>query len=122
MDRHQAGRDQSAVFDLSGLVVGPLLQFRLTFPGDSPGGRQSIGRFRLSVCAGDVPADLRPPREAKPPPHDVAFVVTESVPPFRMMVQGPDLFEKTYVLKRGDVDKKDGEATPGVLQVLSPAA
>jgi len=51
-------------------------------------------------------------------PHDVAFAVTEGVPPYRMMIQGPDLYEKTYILKRGDVDKKEAEATPGFLQVL----
>jgi hypothetical protein len=53
------------------------------------------------------------------PACDVAFVVTEGVPPYRMMIQGPDLYDTTFVLKRGDVDKKDGEAPPGVLQVLT---
>jgi len=35
-----------------------------------------------------------------------------------MMIQGPDLYETTYILKRGDVDKKEGVAAPGFLQVL----
>jgi hypothetical protein len=52
------------------------------------------------------------------PPHDVAFAVTEGVPPYRMMIQGPDLYPTTYILKRGDVDKKEAEASPGFLQVL----
>jgi hypothetical protein len=119
VDRKHAGRDQSAVYDLAGLAVGPELRFRLSFPGDSPAGRQALGKFRLSVCTGEVPAELAPPRPEPAPPHEVAFVVTEGVPPYRMMFQGPDLFAKTFALKRGDVEKKDGVATPGVLQVLS---
>jgi hypothetical protein len=118
-DREHAGRDQSAVYDIAGLNVGSELRFQLSFPGDSPAGRQSLGKFRLSVCSGDVPKKLDPPRTEPAPPHEVAFVVAEGVQPYRMMIQGPDLFEKTYSLKRGDTEKKDGEATPGVLQVLS---
>jgi hypothetical protein len=52
------------------------------------------------------------------PAYDVAFAVTEGVPPYRMMIQGPDLYPTTYVLKRGDVDKKEAVASPGFLQVL----
>jgi hypothetical protein len=118
VDRQQAGRDQSAVYDMFGFNVGTVLRFQLSCPGDSPAGRQSIGKFRLSICTGEVPKEIDA-QQNQPTPHEVAFVVTENVPPYRMMVQGPDLFEKTYILKRGDVDKKDGEATPGVLQVLS---
>src|SRR5262249_7279842 len=62
-------------------------------------------------------------QERPRPAHDTAFAVTEGVQPYRMMIQGPDLYEKTYILKRGDVDKKEAEASPGFLQVLdrSPA-
>jgi hypothetical protein len=91
----------------------------MSFPGDSPGGRQTLGRFRISVCVGEVPDGFDLPQHKPPPAYDVAFVVTENVEPFRMMVQGPDVFAKTFVLKRGDVEKKDGEAAPGVLRVLS---
>jgi hypothetical protein len=119
VDRPHAGRDQSAVYDLAGLEVGPVLRFQLSFPGDSPAGRQSLGKFRLSVCTGDVPKELDPPRREPAPAHEVAFVVTEDVPPYRMMIQGPDLLKSTYRLNRGDTGKKDGEATPGVLEVLS---
>ncbi|MFO0840817.1 MAG: PSD1 and planctomycete cytochrome C domain-containing protein [Gemmataceae bacterium] len=31
----------------------------------------------------------------------------------------PDFYPKTFFLKRGDADQKDGEATPGFLQVLA---
>jgi hypothetical protein len=119
--RQDAGRDQAAIYTLEKPIefpAGAALRFKLSFPGDSPAARQSIGKFRISVCAGEVPKEIDSPQHVVPP-HEVAFVVTENVPPYRMMIQGPDLFEKTYVLKRGDVDKKDGEATPGVLEVLS---
>jgi hypothetical protein len=119
VDGPNSGRDQSAVYDMSGLVVGPVLRFQLSFPGDSPAARQTLGRFRISACSGEVPKDLTAPRNEPAPSHEVAFVVTEKVPPYRMMIQGPDLFAKTFVLKRGDTEKKDGDATPGVLQVLS---
>ena len=121
VDREHASRDQAAVYTIDkpvGFSSGTALRFQLSCPGDSPTGRQGIGRFRISVCAGDVPTELDSP-DRQAPAHEVAFVVTEGVPPFRMMMQGPDLYEKTFVLKRGDPEKKDGEATPGVLQVLS---
>jgi hypothetical protein len=121
VDRKQAGRGQSAIYSCEKpieITDGTRLRFQLSFPGDSPAARQTLGRFRLSVCTGDVPKELDAPK-CDVPPHEVAFVVTENVPPYRMMVQGPDLFAKTYCLKRGDPENKDGEATPGVLQVLS---
>ncbi len=165
----QAGRDHAAVYIFDqpvGFPGGTVLSFRLSCPGDSPAARQTIGRFRVSVCstanppAFDAPeiahdaytaavrdvaagrmspavtalycrtdpdwqsldAALRRSWAERPrPASEVAFVVTEGVPPYRMMIQGPDLFPTTYLLKRGDVDKKEGEATPGVLQVLDRA-
>jgi hypothetical protein len=48
-----------------------------------------------------------------------ALIASEGVPPLRMHSQGADFFEQTYFLKRGDVDQKDGVATPGFLQVLT---
>lgn len=119
VDGKNAGREQSAIFDMTGLAVGKLLRFQLSFPGDSPSGRQAIGRFRLSLCTGEVPKEIEPKPVAPTAKHEVAFVVTENLPPYRMMIQGPDLFEKTFVLKRGDVGKKECEAKPGVLPVLS---
>ncbi len=118
---NHAGHDQAAIYTFDkpiGFPSGTVLRFKLSCPGDGTSGRQGLGKFRLSVCTGEVPKELGLPSE-EPPPHEVAFVVTENVPPYRMMMQGPDLYGKTYVLKRGDVAKKDGEATPGVLQVLS---
>jgi hypothetical protein len=40
----------------------------------------------------------------------------------RLHTQGPDFYEKTFVLKRGDLAQKDGEATPGFPLVLTRAA
>src|SRR5262249_32546239 len=48
-----------------------------------------------------------------------ALIASEGVPPLRMHSQGADFFEQTYFLKRGDVDQKDGVASPGFLQVLT---
>ncbi|HEX4588968.1 MAG TPA: PSD1 and planctomycete cytochrome C domain-containing protein, partial [Gemmataceae bacterium] len=122
VDRSHAGQDQAALYTVEKPINfpgGSILRFQLSCPGDSPSARQTIGKFRISVCAGEVPDGFDLPPRKPPPPCDVAFVVTEKVPPYRMMVQGPDVFPKTFVLKRGDVEKKDGEAVPGVLQVLS---
>jgi hypothetical protein len=166
VDRKQAGRDHVAVFSFDrpvGFPGGTVLRFQLSCPGDSPAARQTIGRFCLSVAAGEAPAAFDGPemvhdeyaaalrdlalgqltpavtalycrtdpdwlkldaavrqswRDRPRAPSDVAFTVTEGVPPYRMMIQGPDLFPKTFILKRGDVGHKDAEATPGFLQVL----
>jgi hypothetical protein len=58
-------------------------------------------------------------REWQWPAHDVSFGVTEGLPPYRMMIQGPDLFESTHVLKRGDPNKKEAIATPATLALLT---
>ncbi|HYT88604.1 MAG TPA: DUF1553 domain-containing protein, partial [Gemmataceae bacterium] len=57
-------------------------------------------------------------QEPKPAVAKV-LIASEGVPPLRMHSQGADFFEKTYFLKRGDVDQKDGEAPQGFLQVLT---
>ncbi len=61
-------------------------------------------------------------RQAPRPTVTKVLVASEGVPPLRMHSQGADFFDKTYFLKRGDVDQKDGEAAPGFLQVLTRAA
>ncbi len=48
------------------------------------------------------------------------LVSSEGLPPLRLRTQGADFFEKSYFLKRGDVNQKDGEATPSFLTVLMP--
>jgi hypothetical protein len=58
-----------------------------------------------------------------PRPNTVkALIASEGVPAVRLHTQGGDFFDKTYFLKRGDVDQKDGVATQGFLQVLTRGA
>ena len=47
-----------------------------------------------------------------------ALVCSEGLPAIRLHTQGPDFYEKTFLLKRGDLAQKLNEATPGFLQVL----
>src|SRR6267143_1696333 len=49
------------------------------------------------------------------------MVCSEGVPAIRLHTQGADFFEKSYYLKRGDPNQKNGEANAGFLQVLSRA-
>jgi hypothetical protein len=46
------------------------------------------------------------------------MIASEGVPAIRLNTQGPDFYEKTYQVKRGDPNQKLGEASPGFLQVL----
>ena len=57
-----------------------------------------------------------------PKPAKVKVLVSsEGLPAVRLHTQGPDFFEKTYVVKRGDPNQKLGEANPGFLRVLMRA-
>ena len=58
----------------------------------------------------------------EPKPEKVkALISSEGVPAVRNHTQGPDFFEQTFFLSRGDLNRKQGEVTPGFLQVLSSA-
>jgi len=58
-----------------------------------------------------------------PQPEKVtALISSEGVKAVRLHTQGPDFYEKTFLLKRGDVNQKLEEATPGFLQVVTRAA
>jgi mono/diheme cytochrome c family protein len=60
--------------------------------------------------------------KSEPRPELVkALVCTEGLPALRLHTQGPDFYDKTYVLKRGDLSQKQGEAPQGFLQVLMRA-
>jgi hypothetical protein len=54
------------------------------------------------------------------PEYDVALITTEArgLVPQRLKVQGPDFYEKAYVLRRGSPELKEEEAQPGFLRVL----
>ncbi len=57
-----------------------------------------------------------------PKPQKVqALISSEGVPAVRNHTQGPDFYEQTFFLSRGDLNKKEGEAKPGFLQILSNA-
>jgi hypothetical protein len=56
---------------------------------------------------------------AAPKPSVVkALISSEGVPAVRLHTQGPDFYEKTFLLRRGDLNQKVEEATPGFLPVL----
>ncbi|HEY5314928.1 MAG TPA: PSD1 and planctomycete cytochrome C domain-containing protein [Pirellulales bacterium] len=46
------------------------------------------------------------------------MIASEGVPAIRLNTQGPDFYEKTYQVKRGDPSQKLGESSAGFLQVL----
>ena len=58
--------------------------------------------------------------EAKRPKPQVAKVLisSEGVPAVRLHTQGPDFYDKTFVVRRGDPNQKVEEAQPGFVQVL----
>jgi mono/diheme cytochrome c family protein len=57
-----------------------------------------------------------------PQPHLTKILVaSEGVKPLRLHTQGADFFDKTYFLKRGDLNQKEGEAPQSFLQVLMRA-
>ena len=56
----------------------------------------------------------------KPKPNLVKMLIcSEGVPAVRLHTQGPDFYEKTFVLKRGDPNQKMGEAETRFVTVLS---
>jgi hypothetical protein len=59
--------------------------------------------------------------EGKAPKPDLTkvLIASEGVPPLRLHTQGADFFDKTYLLKRGDLAQKQGEIAAGFLQVLT---
>ena len=56
----------------------------------------------------------------EPQPEKVkALICSEGVPAVRLHTMGPDFYEKTFLLKRGDLNQKDGEVPQGFLTVVS---
>ena len=57
--------------------------------------------------------------ESRPGPASLRrWSAAKDLPAIRLHTQGPDFYEKTYYLKRGDLNQKLEEAKPGFLQVL----
>jgi mono/diheme cytochrome c family protein len=78
--------------------------------------RQRDPQWRTLQQAADEHAQSAPqPEVAK------TLICSEGVPAVRLHTQGPDFYEETYFLARGDTDRKQGVATPGFLQVLVSA-
>jgi mono/diheme cytochrome c family protein len=46
------------------------------------------------------------------------MISSEGIPAIRCHTQGPDFYPKTYFCKRGDVNQKEAEVSPGFLTVL----
>jgi len=58
----------------------------------------------------------------EPQPEKAKMLVSsEGIPAVRNHTQGPDFYEKTFMLTRGDLNQKLEEAVPGFLQVLCRA-
>ena len=60
-------------------------------------------------------------KQAPKPELTKVMVATEGLPAIRLHTQGADFFEKTFYLKRGDLNQKLGEAPQSFLQVLMNA-
>ncbi len=57
-------------------------------------------------------------KQAPRPKLTKVLIASEGLPAIRLHTQGADFFEKTFFLKRGDLNQKVGEAPQGFLQVL----
>ncbi len=57
-------------------------------------------------------------KQAPKPELTKVMIASEGLPAIRLHTQGADFFEKTFFLKRGDLNQKVGEADQGFLQVL----
>jgi hypothetical protein len=57
-------------------------------------------------------------KQAPKPKLTKVLIASEGLPAIRLHTQGADFFEKTFFLKRGDLNQKVGEAPQGFLQVL----
>lgn len=53
---------------------------------------------------------------------EMVQISSEGTPAVRLHTQGPDFYDKTFFLKRGDLNQKMDEANPGFPQVLTRAA
>jgi mono/diheme cytochrome c family protein len=57
-------------------------------------------------------------KQAPKPELTKVMIASEGLPAIRFHTQGGDFFDKTYYLRRGDLNQKVGEAPSGFLQVL----
>ena len=58
-------------------------------------------------------------RKVPQPALTKVLICREGVPAVRLHTQGPDFYDKTFILKRGDLNQKQAEAPTGFLQVVT---
>ncbi|HEX3872084.1 MAG TPA: DUF1549 domain-containing protein, partial [Pirellulales bacterium] len=76
---------------------------------------QQLGDAQWCKLEAAVQADLA---KRPKPPLQRTLVCTEGVQAIRLHTQGPDCYDKTFLLKRGDTNQKLDESQPGYLRVL----
>ncbi len=62
----------------------------------------------------ELNAKLQEYESAAPKPQVKMLIASEGVPAIRLHTQGPDFYEKTFQVKRGDPNQKVAEAAPRV--------
>jgi cytochrome c553 len=60
-------------------------------------------------------------KQAPKPQLTKVMIASEGLPAIRLHTQGADFFDKTFYLKRGDLNQKIGEAEQSFLQILMSA-
>jgi mono/diheme cytochrome c family protein len=109
-------------------LIFRLVEATLSLPDAkrTPAQKALLAAWCRSTDADWLTLDRRIREHAANPPKPKnavkAMVTSEGFPAIRFHTQGADFFEKTYLLKRGDLAQKQGEATPGVLTVLNRAS
>ncbi|HEX4150165.1 MAG TPA: DUF1553 domain-containing protein [Pirellulales bacterium] len=87
----------------------------------SPAERQALFRDYCTQDARwqELKAEVQRSLVGRPRPQlKWVMIASEGVPAIRLNTQGPDFYEKTYQLKRGDPNQKLGQIEPGFIQVL----
>jgi mono/diheme cytochrome c family protein len=135
LDRQNLGRFRLALStatapaldaDAIGLKDFDLAQKALTTAADKRSAAQKAALAKL-YCATD--ADWRKLHHAvqahakkEPRPTLIkALVSSEGLPAIRLHTQGPDFYDKTFLLRRGDLAQKQNEIPAGFMQVLMRA-
>jgi hypothetical protein len=74
---------------------------------------------RLDAQWQELHAAVEQHRQRAPRPETVKVLISsEGLPAVRLHTQGPDFYQQTYFLRRGDLSQKLAEANQGFLQVL----
>lgn len=132
-DRNNLGRFRLAVSADAGSALGaetfPVKDYLVARTALATADRRPAELAALSKLHRTIDSDWRKLADAAAvqakteprPQFQKALVCSEGLPAVRLHTQGPDFYDKTYHLKRGDVNQKQAEALPGFLQVASRA-